>query len=141
MIEKIITGILAALEEEFGDTYSFYTEEIEQGLEKPCFFIFCLNLSMNLFRGGRYQNKNQFSIRYLSGSPEPMKDCGKVAERLFHCLELITVDGDLLRGSGAKAVIDGGSLTYTVNFDYFSYIPNTETKMELLENSNTQVKE
>lgn len=45
MINAIIEAISVALNGEFGDSYEIHMEEIEQGLEEPCFFIFCLNPS------------------------------------------------------------------------------------------------
>ena len=141
MIERIISGILEALHEEFGEGYRLYTETVEQGLQEPCFFIFCINPNIRLFRGRRYQNTNQFSIQYLSDKDEAMTDCNRIAERLFSCLELIPVAGDLLRGTNMEANIVDNVLTYTVNYDYFSYVPNAETKMESLEDGGTEVKE
>ena len=141
MIEKIIDGIISALYEEFGEGYRFYTEAVEQGLQEPCFFVFCVSPGIRLFRGRRYLNTNQFAIQYLSGGDEPMTDCNRVAERLFSCLELISVGGDLLRGTNAESTVADGVLTYTVNYDYFSYIPNTETEMESLEDGGTEIRE
>ena len=39
MINSIIEAISIALNAEFGDDYTTYTEEQEQGLKEPCFFI------------------------------------------------------------------------------------------------------
>ena len=39
MINKIIDGICAVINLEFGDEYEIYTESIEQGLEEPCFLL------------------------------------------------------------------------------------------------------
>lgn len=39
MVNGIIGGIAAAISNEFGDDYTIYTEEIEQGFNEPCFFI------------------------------------------------------------------------------------------------------
>ena len=54
MINAIIEAISVALNGEFGDSYEIHMEEIEQGLEEPCFFIFCLNPTNDLFLGKRY---------------------------------------------------------------------------------------
>ena len=51
MINAIIEAISVALNGEFGDSYEIHMEEIEQGLEEPCFFIFCLNPTNDLFLG------------------------------------------------------------------------------------------
>ena len=42
MINSIIEGISASLNAEFGDDYTIYTENVEQGLKEPCFFISCI---------------------------------------------------------------------------------------------------
>ena len=39
MLNNVIAGIAIALNEEFGDDYEIYTEEIKQDLKEPCFFI------------------------------------------------------------------------------------------------------
>ena len=45
MINKILDAISNALNEEFGDEYEIYSEDIKQDLKEPCFFIICLNPS------------------------------------------------------------------------------------------------
>ena len=45
MISNVIAGIAIALNQEFGDDYEIYTEEIKQDLKEPCFFITLLNPS------------------------------------------------------------------------------------------------
>ena len=39
MINSIIEGISIAINTEFEDVYTIYTESVEQGLKEPCFFI------------------------------------------------------------------------------------------------------
>jgi len=43
MINSIIEAISVALNTEFGDRYDIHRERLEQGLEEPCFFIFCIH--------------------------------------------------------------------------------------------------
>ncbi len=140
MIKKIIDGILAALSEEFGDEYTLYTESVKQGMKEPCFFVFCISPNTRVFRGRRYYHENQFAIQYLTAADEPRAECASVAERLFACLELITVDGDLMRGTDMNADISDEVLTFTVNYNYFSYVANTEEPMEVFEGTETEVK-
>ncbi len=48
MLNKIIIGISQALDAEFNsenEGYIIHTENVEQGLEEPCFFIFSLKPS------------------------------------------------------------------------------------------------
>jgi hypothetical protein len=129
MIEKIIDGILAALNEEF-EGCTLYTEEVKQGMKEPCFFVSCISPNTKVLRGRRYQHTNQFAVQYLTDAAEPRADCNRVSEQLFCCLELITVDGELMRGTGMEAVIEDDALTFVVNYDYFSYRQNDIPAME-----------
>lgn len=140
MIKKIIDGILATLSEEFGDEYTLYTESVMQGMKEPCFFVFCISPNTRVFRGRRYYHENQFAIQYLTAADEPRTECTNVAENLFACLELITVDGDLMRGTDMNADISDEVLTFTVNYNFFSYVANTEEPMEVFEGTETEVK-
>ncbi len=142
MIEKITDGILAAISAEFGDGYTLYTESVEQGLKEPCFFVTCISPNIRVYRGRRYLHTNGYVIQYLTDAAEPRSECAAVAERLFGCLELITVDGDLMRGTDMNAdiVTEEGLLNFTVNYDFFSYRPNDEPKMEEIEDTETALK-
>ena len=51
MINSIIEGISIAINTEFGERYTIYTESVEQGLKEPCFFISCLNPTSKVFLG------------------------------------------------------------------------------------------
>ncbi|WP_201759585.1 MULTISPECIES: DUF6838 family protein [Clostridia] len=140
MIEQIINGILAAISEEFGEEYTLYTESVKQGMKEPCFFVLCISPGTKLFRGRRYYHENQFAIQFLTDAEEPRTECAAVAERLFSCLELITVDGNLMRGTDMNAEIPDDVLTFTVSYNYFSYVANTEATMEVFEGTETEVK-
>ena len=65
MINSIIEAISIALNAEFGDDYTTYTEEQEQGLKEPCFFISTLEPTHNLFRDRRYFRRQQFCIQFF----------------------------------------------------------------------------
>lgn len=140
MIEKITDGILAAISDEFGEDYTIYTEHVEQGLHEPCFFVTCINPNIRLYRGRRYLHTNQYAIQYLTDAEEPRAECAAVAERLFGCLELLSVDGDLMRGTDMSAEITEEALTFTVNYDFFSYRPKDDPKMEEVEDTETTLK-
>lgn len=131
MINKIIDGISEAIFTEFGTGYDIYTESIEQGLEEPCFSILCLNPTNELFLGKRYFRQNQFMIQFFPASDEKNKECFAVQERLFDCLELITVNGDLTRGTKMTAEMVDGVLNFGINFDMFMYkVETDDNKMD-----------
>ena len=140
MINKIIDGISMAINAEFGDDYEIYTEDITQDLEEPCFSILCLNPTVEQFLGRRYFRSNQFCIHYFSSSEDKRFECNEIMERLFKCLEIITVDGGLIRGTSIHSEFSEGVLHFFVNYDLFTYKPKEdETQMESME-SKTDVK-
>jgi hypothetical protein len=121
MINKIIDAISISINSEFGDGYEIYTESIEQGLEEPCFSVFCLNPTNELFRNNRYFRNNQFCIQYFPSTDEPKAECNAVLERLYDCLEKITVTGDLTRGSRMNGEVVDGVLNFFVNYNMYVY--------------------
>lgn len=123
MINSIIEAISVSLNSEFGDGYKIYMEEIEQGLEEPCFFIFCLKPSNDLFLGKRYFRTNPFCIQYFPESREKQRECNGVAEQMYDCLEYITMDSDTnpIHGTKMKHEVVDGVLSFFVNYDCFVY--------------------
>lgn len=122
MINSIIEAISISLNAEFGDDYTTYTESIEQGLNKPCFFVFCIDPTNRVFFGKRYFRQNQFCIQFFpADESRANEDCNAVAYRLFSCLEYITVTGDLVRGTKMKYEVVDGVLNFFVNYDLFVY--------------------
>lgn len=131
MINEIIDGITIAISAEFGDDYEIYTENIEQGLTEPCFSVLCLNPTIEQFLGKRYFRTNQFCIHYFPSSDEKRFECNKVMERLFKCLEIIVVDGDLIRGTSFHAEYSEGVLNFFINYDLFVHRPEDDkSRME-----------
>jgi hypothetical protein len=134
MINKIVDGIVDAINIEFGDEYEIYTESIEQGLEEPCFSILILNPTDELFLNNKHMRTNKFMIQYFPSTSEKNKECSEVLERLYSCLELIYVGDDLTRGSNMSGEIIDEVLNFEVNYDMFVYrVTEEESAMEILE--------
>ena len=53
---------------------------------------------------------------------------------------MITVDSDLMRGTEMNADISDEVLTFTVNYNFFSYRTTDELKMEEFEGTETTLK-
>ena len=131
MINSIIESISISLNAEFGDEYTTYTESVEQGLNEPCFFLFCINPTNRVFLGNRYFRENQFCIQYFPADKDRAKEeCNAVAERLFLCLEYITVGDDLMRGAKMKYEVVDSVLNFFVNYDLFVYKMTDSNVME-----------
>lgn len=133
MINEIIQAIGSSLSGEFGDSYTNYTEESEQGFEKPCFFISCVTSVRRPFMGKRYFCESQFCIQYTPADGRQIKEeCNAVTERLFSCLEYLTVAGEPVRGSNMKVEFADGLLKLFVNYNLFVYKAADSVSMEEL---------
>lgn len=122
MLNKIITGISQKLDEEFNteenQDYTIYTENVEQGLEEPCFFIFSLKPSNRQLVGNRYERKYPFDIHYFPKDEDNYNnEINEVTERLFTALEYITVDNNLVRGTNMNAEIVDNVLHFFIDFN------------------------
>lgn len=126
MLNKIITGISQALDAEFNsenEEYIIHTENVEQGLDEPCFFIFSLKPSSKQLVGNRYERKYPFDIHFfpdtelVDGISTINNQLNEVTERLFTALEYITVDNSLVRGTSINAEIVDNVLHFFINFN------------------------
>lgn len=140
MINSIVDAICLALREEFGSDYQIHSEQVEQGLREPCFFISCLSPTKNLFLGKRYFRKNLFCIQYFPETKQKKAECNMVVERLSDCLEYITVDGQLIRGTKMNNERSNGILNFFINYDMFIYVSEDGTNMGDLSQTDTQVR-
>ena len=115
-VKNLISAIAEALFHEFGADYEIYTEDVEQGLQEPCFLIRCLNPTKNRHIGTVYKRTNQFAIQYIPSTAESNDECAAILERLFECLECVYLYGNVLHGSELHGEIKDGILTFTVPF-------------------------
>lgn len=138
MINSIIEAISFTLVAYFGDGYTIYTEEDEQGLKEPCFFISTLEPTHNLFHDRRYFKQQQFCIQFFPANRSREKaECNDIAERLEECLETITVDGDLMHGDKMNHKIVDNVLNFFVNYDCFVIKKRNDELMETLDFKNS----
>ncbi|OOM82327.1 hypothetical protein CLPUN_02960 [Clostridium puniceum] len=119
MLNKIITGIAQTLDSEFNSEenqkYTIYAEDVKQGLEEPCFFIFSLKPSNKQLVGNRYKRNYTFDIHYF---PEDESNYNnEITERLFMALEYITLDSGLIRGTNMNAEIVDNVLHFFINYN------------------------
>lgn len=130
MINEILKGIAKALRDEFGESLNIYLNEVEQGLIEPCFFIMVLNPDVKQVLGRRYVLNCPVSVQFISGEDrEVINDTGS---RLFNCLELISVSGDLARGRNMEYSVNEDILTFTVTYNIYFYKKQKKESMESL---------
>ena len=130
MINEILKGLAKALRDEFGESFNIYLSEVEQGLIEPCFFIMVLNPDVKQVLGRRYVLNCPVSVQFISG--EDREVINAQGSRLFNCLELISVSGDLARGRNMSYSINEGILTFTVTYNIYFYKKQSEEFLEKL---------
>jgi hypothetical protein len=128
-IKELTDAIAEALFQEFKSGYEIYTEKVEQGLTEPCFMIRCVNPTKNVHLGSVYKRTNQFVIQYIPSTSEANEECTSVLERLFECLEYVTVSKQSVRGTELHGEITDGILTFTVKYDGFVLKQEEKTNM------------
>ena len=119
MINAMIESISRTLKDEFGSRYKVNMEEKRQDLREPCFFISCINPTSKLYLKKRYFRQNQFCIHYFPETEKRNEECHEVAERLFSCMEHLTVDGVSVRGTKMHCDVTDGLLHFFVNYDMY----------------------
>lgn len=115
MVNEIINGIVTAIYNVFGDDYEIYTENIEQGLREPCFYIECIKQNSDLFRNDIYFSVYDFVLQYFPSTDKKNYECNQVFSKIFSCLELIEVGDNLIRCRNINASINDDILT--ISFD------------------------
>lgn len=131
MLNALIDGIVAAIQETFGDDYPIYTDGVEQGLKEPCFSVRIVKPTITQFLGNRYFRTNLVAVHYFPASYGDNTEMNTVVEALFPALEYIHVSGALTRGTKPDFHVEDGVGIYTINYDFFVY--RTETDEETME--------
>lgn len=121
MLNDIMDGVTRRLDELFGDEYTIYTDEVEQGLQEPCFFVGFMEPSEKPMLGRRSYRETGMYIQYLPGHPAQVnRELYRVSDLLMDGLETITLNnGDILRGTGRSSKVSDGVLHFFVNYNMF----------------------
>lgn len=136
MTNSVVKGIAQALDAEFGEDHTIYTESIKQGFKEPCFFISLVSSSNKTALGNRRFSENLLCVQYFPKDEQRgNEECFEVMDRLVKCLKYITVDGDLVMGRKMNGELTDGFLSFFVNYDYYTYLPEELTEMGELERS------
>lgn len=118
METEIINGITTKLFETFGEDFTIYTENIEQNLKLPCFFVELVASSRKQIVGKRYKSENVFDIHFFTSEEEDKKKGRNVASILLEALEYINLaNGDLLRGTNMHFENVDDVLHFFVNYN------------------------
>lgn len=134
MLNNVTAGIAIAIDQEFGDGYEIYTDELEQDLKEPCFFIMMLDPNIERRLSVRREVDVSMSIQYFP--KKGRAECNDVAERLaLYALECITpYESDtLIRGKDMHWEVVDGVLNFFVTYNFFVYkVENPKPLMETM---------
>lgn len=118
MTNDIVDAISVQLFEVFGAEYAIYTENIEQDLQEPCFFIDVVNVSRSQIINRRYYANNAFDICYFSNEVDKKRDFRHVADALMDEMEYISLaNGDLLHATNMSHEVVDDVLHFFVNYN------------------------
>ncbi len=132
MINDIINKMGKSINEEFGEDYTIYSENMPQDFNTPCFFIECIKYSREkaLSRGTRFLVSTVFRVTYFSYEENlnQNEDIYEISDRVFDSIEYI----DGYSGDGIKAEFSDGILAVTVNYDFQAVKENEKNYMNNL---------
>lgn len=125
-IKEIINGISKKIYGFYEGLYDIYVEEVEQGLQMPCFMINLISSDIRMILKPRYIFESVFDVIYFG---DGYKDCLDKGSELFDILEYITINGfkrkgsidpnnkDLIRGTKMNMDIIKNILHFRVNYN------------------------
>ena len=96
LIKEIINGISQKIYSFYEGLYDIYVEDVEQGLEVPCFMINLISSNIRMILKPRYMFESVFDVIYFG---EGYKDCMDRGSELYDILEYITIEGFKRKGS------------------------------------------
>lgn len=114
-IKEIINGISKKIYGFYEGLYDIYVEEVEQGLQMPCFMINLISSDIRMILKPRYIFESVFDVIYFG---DGYKDCLDKGSELFDILEYITINNkDLIRGTKMNMDIIKNILHFRVNYN------------------------
>ena len=93
----LIKGIISRLHETFGDSYTFYAEDVPQGLKTPSFGVFSMSPIKSYGLTTRKYWEFPFDVVYFCDSKKPRQEWNTVEQKLALCLEWLDACNTKLR--------------------------------------------
>jgi hypothetical protein len=138
MVNKVLNAITTLLGTNFGTGYRYYVENVEQGLTKPAFHVSFLETFSRSRGTVLYDRTFPMVIHFFTDKKEnKITECYKMAEILSELLELISVEGKLVRGRDISWNITDDVLQFFITYEFTTQkITEVGTTMEDLENTS-----
>lgn len=128
-VNKIVGAVASALKSRFG--LSVYQDQVEQGLETPCFYLAVLSVGMTPVPGRGNELSVLLDVHYFPATDGDHAETAGMAALLLQALSVIPMpEGGALRGTGRQAEEEDGVLhvqaRYTVLLKEAGEIPEME---------------
>lgn len=139
MVNSIIRGLSISIDSLFnttenGNIYTIYSEEIEQGLNPPCFYIKVLETAETQLLYNRTLTRVPFDILYFPQNSNSRAEMYEVAESLKYGLKWITLEnGDLMFSLNRNYDIIDGVLHFRLEYQFTSNEYNNCDVMQTFE--------
>jgi hypothetical protein len=119
MVNAILSAVTKQLGTTFGEKFHYYVEDVEQGLEKPCFTVDLLTPLQRSKSPVLYDRTMPLIVHYFSDSKTDLKkDCYTMSERIVECLEYLPFKNTLIRGEDISWQITDDVLQVFVTYKF-----------------------
>lgn len=121
MVNKVLDCLTISLFDRFGDTFTYYVDDVEQKVVRPCFRVSTLKPTFRSCAPNLYERFVPIVIYYfpkLDAETSVTKDINSVDELLMEELEYLKVGSLLLRGAQIESKIIENVLLFHVNYRF-----------------------
>lgn len=138
MVNEMLKNISIQLHSVFGNDYTYYLENVEQHLTKPCFTMDALVPIQRSRSRYLYDRTIPVVIHYFSSDKSSTKeDSYSKAEQIVEALEYVPFQGSLVRGEDISYQIVEDVLQVFVTYRFITKkLTSNEDNMEDLTQKN-----
>lgn len=97
-MNDLIAGLAENLRRAFGEEYEVYTESVQMGAKKPCFFIECEKAEKKELLNGRYMIRATVAVALEDERECRKKNAAEAAAKMFEAMEYVVSGGRRVRG-------------------------------------------
>lgn len=138
MVNDIVFGIAKTLDSNFADV-PIYTDNVEQGLEMPCFFIMPITSDESPLLNIRAMRHVAFDIHYLSNSGRVQLE--NIASQLYGIFRKVKInDKTSLAGLNLNHQIIDDTLHFFVEFKFTVWYEGESVQMQQILKQDLGVK-
>ena len=121
MVNLILNSVTKQLGTTFGNSYRYYVEDVEQGLQKPCFTVDVLIPLQRRKSPLLYDRTMPVVVHYFSDSERNIKThYYTMGEKIVEALELLPFGKTLLRGEDISWQIVDDVLQVFVTYKFMT---------------------